>query len=123
AAVGGPRRGEPGGPLGRPAPPRRARPRPAAPRQRNVHDLTVIARLAPGVDAAAARAAMDALAGQMAEAHPDTNRGIGIRVDPLRGGLSPGDRADAVPLAVLLLRIVSLVLLLPSLNLAPLPLP
>src|SRR5262249_36149559 len=87
-----------------------------APRQRSVHDLTVIARLAPGVDAAAARAAMDALAGQMAEAHPDTNRGIGIRVDPLRGGLSPGDRADAVPLAVLLLGIVGLVLLIACVN-------
>ncbi len=85
-------------------------------RTRNVHDLSVIGRLASGVDAPGARAAMDTLALQLARSYPDTNRGIGIRIDAVRGGLSPGDRDDAVPLAVLLLGVVGLVLLIACVN-------
>jgi putative ABC transport system permease protein len=46
--------------------------------------LDVVAKLRPGITVARAQSEMDAIATHLAEAFPDTNKGWGIRVVPLR---------------------------------------
>ena len=51
---------------------------------RGSHFLTVIARLAPGVTVEQAQSNMDQVAARIAEQAPETNKGWGARLDPLR---------------------------------------
>jgi predicted permease len=51
---------------------------------RSSHFLTVLARLKPDVTQAQAQAELDAIAAGIAERHPDTNKGWGVTIDPLR---------------------------------------
>jgi putative ABC transport system permease protein len=51
---------------------------------RSVHWLFAVARLKPAVTLNQAQAAMDGIALQLAQAYPDTNKGRGIRLEPLR---------------------------------------
>src|SRR5205085_10408716 len=50
---------------------------------RGGQSLRVFARLKPGVSQKQAQAEMDAMSKQLAEAYPDANTGLNIRVDPL----------------------------------------
>ena len=57
----------------------------ASPRysERQDHWLMPVARMKPGVTLAQAQSEMDVIARRIAEAHPETNKGIGKKVQPL----------------------------------------
>ncbi len=55
-----------------------------SPEQRRMHYEQVIGRLKPGVTLSHAQAGMDAIAAHIAEISPETNKGWGINVEPLR---------------------------------------
>jgi putative ABC transport system permease protein len=50
---------------------------------RSVHWLFAMARLKPGVTLEQAQSAMDNIAHQLAQAYPDTNKGRGVKLEPL----------------------------------------
>jgi putative ABC transport system permease protein len=85
---------------------------------RHSHPMTVRARLAEGVDLAAATAAMDVLAGELARSYPDINRDRGITVLSSLDPLIPLFDAAVVPAATVGMGVVLLVLLVGTLNLA-----
>jgi len=58
-----------------------------SPEFRRMHYLQVFARLKPGVMFAQARAAMAPIAENIARIAPDTNKGWGITIEPLRQAL------------------------------------
>ncbi len=58
-----------------------------SPEQRRMHYLGVIGRRKPGVSMERAQSAMNAIAAHIAEIAPDTNKGWGITVEPLRESL------------------------------------
>ncbi|HEY0784167.1 MAG TPA: ABC transporter permease, partial [Thermoanaerobaculia bacterium] len=51
--------------------------------QRDSHAYTAIGRLAPGAAIASARADLQRIAARLAAAYPQTNRGAGVRTEPL----------------------------------------
>ncbi|HKW19656.1 MAG TPA: ABC transporter permease [Terriglobales bacterium] len=77
--------------------------------------LLVMGRLKPGVSIAQANAQMNVIAKHIAEAHPASNKGRGISVEPLRNDFI--DRSTIVALW-LLMGAVSFVLLIGCANLA-----
>ena len=62
--------------------------------------LDVVAKLRPGVMVAHAQAEMDAVARRQAEEFPDTSRGWGIEVVPLREHMAGGSRQGILLLSV-----------------------
>jgi putative ABC transport system permease protein len=58
-------------------------------RSRATHELFVMGRLKPGVDRGQAAAEMQAIAGRLEHAYPDTNKGWGVRVMPMRNFVVP----------------------------------
>ncbi len=58
-----------------------------SPEQRKPHYLVVFGRLKPGITIEQARADMTAVADGIARIAPDTNKGWGVTVDPLRASL------------------------------------
>ena len=85
--------------------------------RRQDHPFRVVARLAPGVDRQTVAAAMDRLATRLAEAYPDINRNRGLHVLPMTA-IGAETRGSVMPVAALVMTIVSLVLLVASFNLA-----
>jgi putative ABC transport system permease protein len=85
------------------------------PEQRRMHYLQVIGRLRRGVTIDQARADMTAIARGIAQLSPDTNKGWGVTVEPLREALVGGDLRTT---STVLIGIVSLVLLMASANVA-----
>ena len=78
--------------------------------------LSQIARLHPAASLASAQVELDAQAARLARAFPDTDRGLGARLIPLRTHLG----ADARTPLLVLLAAVAMVLLVASLNVASL---
>jgi len=76
--------------------------------------LPVIGRLAPGVSLQQAQIEMSAIAHHIEEANPQTNQGVGVRLEPLRASIVGDVRG---PLLVLL-GAVALVLLIACANIA-----
>ena len=81
---------------------------------RTVHDILCIARLRPGVGIGQARAEMNAVQENIDELHPNTERGLGASVVPLKQELI-GDISGTL---LLLLGAVGLVLLIACVNVA-----
>ncbi|HEX4497527.1 MAG TPA: ABC transporter permease [Thermoanaerobaculia bacterium] len=81
---------------------------------RGERQLNVIARLKPGVDRLQAQAEMDTLAGRLAQAYPDTDKGWSAVVQPLHEYLT----GRARPALFLLLGAVAFVLLIACANVA-----
>jgi putative ABC transport system permease protein len=84
--------------------------------QRGAHYLEVIGRLRPGATLAGAQGEMDTLSARLAEAYPDTNRGMGAELVPLQRSIV-GSVSAALEI---LLGAVALVLLIACTNVASL---
>ena len=82
-----------------------------------MHYLQVIGRLKPGVTPAQARGGMGAIAAHIAQIAPETNRGWGITIEPLRQAVV-GQELRATSLA--LAGVVAFVLLMACANVASL---
>jgi predicted permease len=82
--------------------------------------LLAVARLAPGVGLAEAQEAAGALARSLAVEHPDSNRGLGVRVLENRAPINPWvlEPATTRRMAALLLLAMLLVLLIACANVA-----
>jgi putative ABC transport system permease protein len=86
-----------------------------SPEQRRQHYLQVIGRMKPGVTLEQARADMTGIGERIAVIAPDTNKGWGVIVEPLRGAIvGPELRATSLVLA----GVVSFVLLMACANVA-----
>ncbi|HEY1340248.1 MAG TPA: ABC transporter permease [Bryobacteraceae bacterium] len=86
-----------------------------APEQRRMHYLQVFGRLKPGVSAEQARASMASVSAAIAEISPETNRGWGITIEPLRDSMVGTElRATSLVLA----GVVGFILLLACANVA-----
>jgi MacB-like protein len=77
--------------------------------------LNMIGRLKPGQSLASVQAEMTVLSRRLEQAHPDTNKGLGLVVVPLRG-VHPSARQDTRQLASLLLAGVTLVVAVAGAN-------
>jgi len=62
------------------------------PMKRDTGDLDAIARLRPGVSIEQAQTEMDTISRNLAAAHPETNKGLSVRVVPLRDEVLGGSR-------------------------------
>ena len=76
--------------------------------------LFSIGRLKPGVTIQQAQAATDVVAQHLEQAYPDTNKGVGIKIEPLQQGLFGWSRQVLYPL----LAAVAFVLLIACANIA-----
>jgi len=83
--------------------------------ERALHFMRVFGRLKPGVSEQAARDDMTAIGDALAREYPATNKGRGVRVDPLREWVI---RSDVRLTSVLLLGVVGVVLLMCCANIA-----
>jgi predicted permease len=79
--------------------------------------LHTLARLAPGVTLDSARVSFDAIARQLAAAHPETNRGIGVTLLPVARSKDGAQSELALPLLILL-GVCGLVLLIVCANIS-----
>ena len=73
-----------------------------------VRSLFGVARLQPGISYAAAQARLDAFAARMEQSFPETNRGVKLRLTPLREAIT----GDVKPYVLLTFGLVSAVLLI-----------
>jgi putative ABC transport system permease protein len=92
-----------------PFPPRRT------PEQRRQHYLQVIARLRPGATIDQARSDMDVVAQNIARISPETNKGWGVTIEPLRNALVSGEVRST---SLVLGGVVAFVLLMACANVA-----
>ena len=82
---------------------------------RTARNVNAVALMRPGQSIAVARAELEGIAARLEETYPDTNRGYGVRVIPIRDSyIGSGDRQ----LAVVLMSAVGFVLLIMCANLA-----
>ena len=91
---------------------------PNLPQNRDVHILTVVARLRDRVPLQAAQAELDGIAARLAREYPATNTGWGIALDPLKSALV----GDTRRVLLVLFAAVALMLLIASVNVANLTL-
>ena len=83
--------------------------------ERNMHFMRVFGRLQAGVSEQAARADMTAIGDALAREYPASNKGRGVRIDPLRDWVI---RSDVRLTSALLLGVVGVVLLMCCANIA-----
>jgi putative ABC transport system permease protein len=81
----------------------------------NFHWLDVMGRLKPNISLTEAQAAMDVVAKQISDVHPQTTKGWGVRVEPLRNDFIP---RETLLMLKLLMGAVGCVLLIACANLA-----
>ena len=89
---------------------------PDVPRLRTIRAFDVVARLKPGVSMDDARAELDVVATRLATAYPDTNKGTGAVIEPIRTGGIVG--SDMQTTSLFLVAVVGFVLLLCCANVA-----
>lgn len=92
--------------------------RAAALARRDRQSLAVVARLAAGVRPDVARQHLSATAARLGAEFPDSHRDQAIQVTPMQGGVPPGARGDAIPVAALLIGLTGIILLIAGVNLA-----
>jgi predicted permease len=80
--------------------------------------LRAVGRIGENENPAGVRAALLTVDRQLAQAYPALHEHMSVAVTPVRGGLNPGERGDAVPLAVLAAAVTALVLLIACSNVA-----
>src|SRR6516225_6780725 len=85
--------------------------------------IYVVGRLKPGVTAPQAVTELSVLAKQLAQVHPESNKGWGATLTPLNGIYDPDFRRFVAPLMILLMVLVGLILLIACANAAGLFLP
>jgi putative ABC transport system permease protein len=85
------------------------------PQLRGVHQLEVVGRLKPGVTLAAANADLSTVADALAREFPETNKGRGVRIEPLHDALIGGELRRT---SMLFLGVVGFVLLICCANVA-----
>lgn len=83
---------------------------------RDFRRFKVWGRLKPDASVEQAQTTLTAIAAQLEQANPTTNRRMSVNVMPISGGIDPRDRADLLPAAGLLLAIVGLVLVIACVN-------
>ncbi len=81
---------------------------------RRFHNWLLVGRLKPGVDLEAAQAEIDAISTRLGELYPDSNRGKGLNLAPLREALVETLR----PQVLIIMAAVALMLLIASGNVA-----
>ena len=81
----------------------------------DAHWLTAMGRLKPGVSIRQAQTGMDALAQHLAQVYPQSDKGWGVSVEPLKNDFLPSDRILTL---WLLLGAVAFVLLIACVNVA-----
>jgi putative ABC transport system permease protein len=81
---------------------------------RDIHVLTVIGRLRPGISQPVAQAELDAIAKRLEAAYPQFNTGAGVALEPLQLALV----GDSRPVLLVLLAAVVLLLLIACVNVA-----
>ncbi len=87
--------------------------------KRELRSLTVLARLKPGVDLKQAQASLNVVAKRIADQHPDTDKGISIRVYPEKLARPEPDNDNTLPtVAIIFIALSSLVLLVACFNVA-----
>lgn len=87
--------------------------------KREMRSLTVFARLKPGVDLKQAQASLNVVAKRIADQHPDTDKGISIRVFPEKLARPEPDKDNTLPtVALIFIALSSLVLLVACFNVA-----
>jgi putative ABC transport system permease protein len=86
-----------------------------SPEQRRQHYLQVVGRLKPDVSLDQARAGMGAIADGIAAVSPDTNRGWGVTIEPLRNAVVGQDLRTTT---IVLAGVVAFVLLMACANVA-----
>jgi putative ABC transport system permease protein len=76
---------------------------------RSAHNFLLVGRLSPGVDLTSAQAEVDGISARLAEAYPESNRGKGLLLTPLRETLVETYRSTLTLLgaAVVLLLVVA----------------
>ncbi len=80
--------------------------------------LRSVGRLAPGVPLERARAALGAVAANIALEHPESHERRTVQLTPALGGLPPEARGELLPLAGLVAAVAALVLLIACSNVA-----
>ena len=87
--------------------------------KREMRSLTVLARLKPGVDIKQAQATLNVAAKRIADQHPDTEKGISVRVFPEKLARPEPDNDNTLPtVAIIFVALSSLVLLVACFNVA-----
>ena len=86
-----------------------------SPEQRHQHYMQVVGRLKPGVTLAAARTDMAGVADRIAIVAPDTNKGWGVTIEPLRDAIVGQELRTT---SLVLAGVVSFVLLMACANVA-----
>ena len=87
--------------------------------KRELRSLTVLARLKPGVDVKQAQASLNVVAKRIADQHPDTEKGISVRVFPEKLARPEPDNDNTLPtVALIFIALSSLVLLVACFNVA-----
>ena len=90
---------------------------PDVPALRAIRAFDVVARLKPDVTMEAAQAELDVIADRLAREYPEPNKGTGVVVEPIRGGIVGRDLQTT---SLFLLGVVGFVLLLCCANVASL---